>query len=152
MKKVFLVLLLATTVAHAETYKWTDREDTVHFSESLSEVPAQYRKSAEPLGMDTHVATPGNKTASPAAPRQGTDDKGGVAPQVEELKGRMMNDEGTMSLIRALQDDPEMRALLNDPAVMSAILSGDTSTLKDNPVFLKMLNNPRVREIGKRMQ
>lgn len=32
MKKLFLVLLLATTVAQAETYKWTDKEGTVHFS------------------------------------------------------------------------------------------------------------------------
>ena len=127
MKKLFFVLLLVatTTVAQAETYKWTDKEGTVHFSDSASGVPES---------------------------RQRADDSGSVAPKVEELKKQMLNDEGTMDLIRAMQDDPDMQALLSDPAVMRAIQSMDIGTLMNNPGFMKMLDNPRVREIEQKMQ
>ncbi len=127
MKKLFFVLLLVatTTVAQADTYKWTDKEGTVHFSDSAGGVPES---------------------------RQNAVDYGSVAPKVEELKKQMLNDEGTMDLIRAMQDDPDMQALLSDPAVMRAIQSMDIGTLMNNPGFMKMLDNPRVREIEQKMQ
>ena len=55
-------------------------------------------------------------------------------------------------LIGALQSDPDMQALVNDPAILNAIQSGDISTLIQNPSFMKLLNNPRVREIEKSLQ
>ena len=149
MKKFFFFLMLMATVAQAETYKWTDKEGTVHFSDSLAEVPANYRNSAQPLGLDTSVTTNKNKAASES--RQNADDYGSIAPKVEELKGRMLNDEGIMALIRAMQNDPDMQALLNDPAVLRAVQEMDINTLINNPSFMKMLNNPRVQEIEKRM-
>ena len=152
MKKLFLVLMLAATVAQAETYKWTDNEGTVHFSESFGEVPANYRKSAKPLGIDTREIMNNNGAFSSAEPRKNVDGFGSVAPNVEGLKERMLKDEGVMALIRAMQNDPEMQALLSDPAIIRAIQAGDIGTLINNPDFLKLLNNPRVREIEKRMQ
>jgi len=123
MKKLLLVLLLAATVAQAETYKWTDKEGTVHFSDS------------------------GNKGLVDSSPesRPRADDYGAAVPRAEDLKEQMLKDEGVMSLIRALQNDPEMQALLSNP-------SGDINTLINNPDFMMLLNNPRVREIEKKMQ
>ena len=152
MKKLLLVLLLAATVAQAETYKWNDKEGTVHFSESFGEVPADYRKNARPLGMDSNGSTNRNKAVFSAEPRQNSENNGSVAPNVEELKERMMKDEGIMALVLAMQNDPEMQTLLNDPAIIHAIQAGDIGTLINNPDFMKLLNNPRVREIEKRMQ
>jgi hypothetical protein len=155
MKKLLFILLLAATVAHAETYKWIDSEGTVHFSESLGEIPATYRKSARLLEMDSGRNNDSGLRQNPDAPRgesgQRAGDKSNVPSQVEGLKERMMKDEGTMTLIRALQDDPEMQALLSDPAMMSALLAGDVTTLMNNPAFLKILSNPQVREIEKRV-
>jgi len=148
MKKLFLILLLAATAAQAETYKWTDKEGTVHFSESIGEVPANYRQSAEQIGIDTGDATTGNRAASPAEPRQSADDKASV----EGLKERMLKDEGIMTLIRAMQEDPEMQAILRDPATVSAVQSGDIGALMNNPAFLKLLDSPWVREIEKKLQ
>ena len=144
MKKLILLLLLLTPAAHAETYKWTDSAGTVHFSESLAEVPASYRKSAKPLGINT---SPGSSATS-SLPSQSSNDFSGVAA----LKDRMLQDQGVMEQIRALQNDPEMQALLSNPDVIRAVQSGDYSVLVTNPAFLRLLNNPRVKEIGKRMQ
>lgn len=143
MKKLMLLLLLVATFAHAETYKWTDSAGTVHFSESLAEIPASYRKSAKPLGISTSSGSP-----AVSAPVKGGNDFSGVAA----MKDRMMQDQGAMEQIRALQHDPEMQALLSDSEVIRAVQSGDYSVLLNNPAFLRLLNNPRVKEIGKRMQ
>ena len=155
MKKLLFILLLAATVAHAETYKWTDSGGTVHFSESLGEIPAAFRESARPLEMgevQNGIGSPGNVPAPALSESgQGAVNKSNAPSQVEGMKERMMNDEGIMTLILALQEDPEMRALLNDPIMMSAIQAGDIGTLMNNPVFLKILNNPKVREIEKRV-
>jgi len=152
MKKLLLVLLLAATVAQAETYRWTDAEGTVHFSEYLGEVPAEQLKSAKPLGLDAGRTTDRSMAVSSVEPLQSADGYGSVAPGVNELKDRMMKDEGTMALIGALQNDPEMQALLSDPSIVRAVQAGDIGTLLNNPAFMKLLGNPRVREIENRVQ
>lgn len=144
MKKLTLFLLLLAPAAHAETYQWTDSAGTIHFSESLAAVPASYRKSAKPLGINT---LPGRSVASPA-PSQGSNDFNGV----DALKERMLQDQGVMEQIRALQHDPEMQALLSNPEVIRAVQAGDYSVLVNHPAFLRLLNNPQVKEIHKRMQ
>ncbi|HEY4743726.1 MAG TPA: DUF4124 domain-containing protein [Desulfuromonadaceae bacterium] len=146
---IMVMVLLAATVAHAGTYQWTDKEGTVHFSESLGEVPAQYRNSARAIGTGSGGAA--DKGVSTPAPPQRADDYGSVAPQVEELKERMLNDEGIMALIRALQSDPDMQALLSDPAILRAVQAMDMGTLMNNPKFMKLFTNPRIREIEKRV-
>jgi hypothetical protein len=155
MKKLLFILLLAATVAHAETYKWIDSEGTVHFSEFLGEIPATYRESARPLEMNRTPNSESGLRQDPGAARsesgQSAADQSGAPSQMERLKERMMKDEGIMTLIRALQDDPEMQALLSNPEMMSALQAGDIGTLMNNPAFLKILNNPRVREIEKRV-
>jgi hypothetical protein len=155
MKMLLIILLLAATAAHAETYKWVDSEGTVHFSQSLGDIPTTYRKSARALEMDTTRNGDGSFRQEPGADRsesgQSAGDPSSAPSQVEGLKERMMKDEGTMTLIRALQDDPEMQALLSDPAMMSALQAGDVGMLMNNPAFMKILNNPRVREIEKRV-
>ena len=152
MKKILLVLLLAASVAQAETYEWTDTEGTVHFSDTRAGIPAPNRKSAIPLGMDTASAANSSRVVSPAAAGQGGDAGGSLAPQVEQLKERMQNDGRRMELISALLSDPQMQALLNDPAVLRAAQSGDFGALLNNPNIMKLLANPKVQEIGKRMQ
>ncbi|KAB0670227.1 DUF4124 domain-containing protein [Oryzomonas sagensis] len=153
MKRLLIILLLAASAAQAETYEWTDREGTVHFSESRAEIPAPYRKSATPLGIDVTGSGSGPAAAvSSPATRQGTTEGGSVADRMEEVKGRLQNDEGSMALIRQLQDDPQMQALLSDPAVLRAVQAGDYGALMNNPAFLKLLTNPRVQQIEKRLQ
>ena len=76
---------------------------------------------------------------------------GSGTPQVQELQQKMLGDEQTMALILSLKDDPEMQALLNDPAVLEAVQAGDLAALSANPRFMKLLDNARVKEIKKRV-
>jgi len=150
MKKIFLTLLLVTTVAQAETYTWTDNEGTIHFSDS-PQSPAQARQTSKPPGVKSKTE-PASGSAAATPSRLASDAPGTVTPDMETLKGRMLNDEGTMALIRSLQNEPEMQAILNDPEFLRAIQAGDVSVLTSNPAFQKLLNNPRIREIENRVQ
>jgi len=123
MKKAFLVVLLIATTAQAQTRP----------------------------GMDATGSTPPPLLVA-AASGQAPAASGALSSEVEGLKEQMLGDAGIMKLIMALQSDPQMQALLNDPAVMNAIQSGDLGALLQNPAFLKLLDNPRVKEIEKMMQ
>jgi len=154
MKKVILVLLLAATMANAETYKWIDNEGTVHFTDSAGEIPEKYRQGAKQLdlGQIDNSVGKGPKLSDEAKdavkPAQG---EGGQTPRLDDMKTRMMSDEGIMAIISSLKDNPDMQAILSDPATMKAVQSGDTGALMNNPAFLKLLDNPQIRAIGKKM-
>ena len=75
---------------------------------------------------------------------------GAVSGQVQELQQKMLGDDQSMALILSLKDDPEMLALLNEPAVLEAVQASDLTTLTANPRFMKLLDNAKVREIQKR--
>ncbi len=70
--------------------------------------------------------------------------------EIEVLQKSMVSDQATMSLITSLQNDPEVQALLKDPAIMSAVTSGDVTTLMANPQFLQLLQNPKIQEIERK--
>jgi len=76
---------------------------------------------------------------------------GAVSGQVQELQQKMLGDDQSMALILSLKDDPEMQALLNDPAVLEAVQAGELTALTANPRFMKLLDNAKVREIQKRV-
>jgi hypothetical protein len=152
MKKLLIILLMSATVAQAETYRWTDAEGTVHFTDSRGQVPTDQLKNTVPPGMDDNKAANRSMAVSPAENRQSADGYGAVAPQMDELKDRMLKDDGTMALISALQNDPDVQAILADPSILGAIQAGDIGALSNNPAFLKLLNNPRIREIENRVQ
>lgn len=76
-----------------------------------------------------------------------------IAPaSLQNIQQKMMNDDGIMTLITALQDDPEVRALLADPKVVEAVLAGNFGVLLDDPRIQKLMNAPQVREIEQRLQ
>lgn len=152
MKRLLLVVLLMTTVAQAETYRWIDKQGTVNFSDSIGNVPPAYRTGAKSGEAGSNTTLNAIKTISSAESRQQGNNNGLVAPQVADMKDRMLQDEGVMALISSLQNDPEMQALLGDQAIIRAVQAMDIGALLNNPAFMKLLNNPRVQEIEKRMQ
>lgn len=107
-----------------------------------------------------------HRVAAPdgATPRQGGDsDSADVGQQVEDLRrsgdlhGQLEgvqqslgNDDSIMEIIQSLQDDPELKAVLNDPEIMQAVQAGDVQALMANPKFMALLNNPKIQEIQRR--
>jgi hypothetical protein len=94
----------------------------------------------KPTSAQTEAQTGGVSTGIDSARRS----------EIEVLQKSMVSDQATMSLITSLQNDPEVQALLQDPAIMSAVTSADVTTLMANPQFLKLLQNPKIQEIEKK--
>jgi hypothetical protein len=77
--------------------------------------------------------------------------KSSISTDVQALQKLMVGDETIMSKILSLQNDPEFQEILQDPAIINAVNSGDIDTLLSNPKFMKLLNNPKLQEIGRDM-
>lgn len=57
-----------------------------------------------------------------------------------------------MSAILQLQNDPEVQAVLSDPALMRAVQRFDLDALSRNPKIQALMNNPRVRSIYEQVE
>jgi hypothetical protein len=44
------------------------------------------------------------------------------------------------------------KEILEDPEIMQGVSSGDIPNLMSNPKFIKLLDNPKVQEIRRRIQ
>ena len=71
--------------------------------------------------------------------------------EFQKLQQQIMSNPEVMNMILALQDDPEIQKLLQDPAIMNAINSGDYESLLSNQKILNLLNNPKVQDIGEKV-
>jgi hypothetical protein len=56
-----------------------------------------------------------------------------------------------MQILTSLLADPEIQAVLTDPAVMQAVQANDLSTLMAHPKVMQLLNHPAIRDISKRL-
>jgi hypothetical protein len=66
---------------------------------------------------------------------------------VQSLQSSITSDPGMMASILALQNDPDMQAVLSDPELMRAIQSFDLEALQNNPKIQQLMNNSTVRKI-----
>lgn len=89
--------------------------------------------------------------AGTAVAEENTSQQSSVKTQVQDIQEKLTGDREIMALIFSLQNDPEIQALLNDPAVLKAVNAGDIDALTKNPRFMELLNNPKVLEIQKRV-
>lgn len=76
----------------------------------------------------------------------------GTGSEVRSLQEKMMSDKEIMTMIESLKDDQDFKKLLQDPEVMKAVQTGDIAALTVNPQFMKLLNNPTVKDIQKKVK
>lgn len=81
-------------------------------------------------------SAPGSGATPPAAPMN-----------LEAIQMQLMQNTDMFSMIQALQNDPQVLAVLSDPEVMNAMASGDINTLMNHPKIIALTQNPKVREI-----
>jgi hypothetical protein len=153
MKYVFLIVCFGLTVAqaHADIYKWTDKNGVIHYADSIEAVPSRYLKKVKVIPEVRPETTDDSKTIPMAAADDKKSDNGSGNTDINALKDRMMNDKEIMAIIQAMQNDKDIQAIVSDPAIMRSVEAGDVESLKKNPNFLKILNNPKVRQIIDKM-
>lgn len=73
-----------------------------------------------------------------------------AAPDPSEalaVQTRLLQDPALLSMIQALQSDPDVQAVLADPEIMNAVLSGNIGVLMNHPRIIALTDNAKIREI-----
>jgi hypothetical protein len=148
-----LCLILFAVCAHAGELKVIELKDgSVISGEVISLSGGTYTIKSDSLGMikleESKISAIRSKTA-PSGPAAATVNAGTEAKSLQE---KMLSDKEIMSMIQSLQDDPDFKKLLEDPETLKAVQAGDVAALMANPQFMKLLNNPTVRDIRKKVQ
>ncbi|MCH8256562.1 MAG: hypothetical protein IIA75_01470 [Proteobacteria bacterium] len=77
----------------------------------------------------------------------GTDTAASSQTAVDSIKSSIVNSPGVMSTITALQNDPQMKAILADPAIMRAVQNLDLQALGNHTKIKALMNNPKIKRI-----
>ena len=75
---------------------------------------------------------------TPAAP---------TGPGLSGIESQILGDPEVLSMVMSLQQDPDVLAVLNDPAIMQAIAARDFNALQNNAKLLRLEHNPTIRQI-----
>jgi hypothetical protein len=70
---------------------------------------------------------------------------GGSNNAIAGMQGALLADPTSRQQVLSLQDDPQVKAILDDPATMRAVQSGDLGALMNDPKLRALLDNPTVR-------
>ena len=133
---------LAGPALAAEPSRITLRDGSTISGEVLSLSGGVYTVRSQTLGTIT-LRQEDVRTVSSDAPPQ-------VPSQLDAIEQRMTSDPETMSAISALQDSPEIKALLEDPDVLDALRSGNLQAILSNPKLARLAADPRIQEITKK--
>lgn len=67
--------------------------------------------------------------------------------ELEAVQTRMLQNPNLLTMIQALQEDPEVQAVLSDPEIMSAIASGNYAAVMNHPKIIALTRNAKMRAI-----
>jgi hypothetical protein len=78
------------------------------------------------------------------------------AQQIASVQGQISQNPDMMQAVQGLTQDPEVVALVSDPAfvseLMAAMNQGDPQAIANNPKVQKLLNNPNMRAAMQKIQ
>jgi hypothetical protein len=153
IRAIFLSLLitgiLAMTASAAEIKEIELGDGSVITGEVVSLINGVYTIRTGSLGT---LTIEDSKVRSIRMPGSTSSSRpSGPSSEAGYLRDKMMSDQEVMGMIQSLKDDPQFTKILEDPEIMHAVQSGDTAALMANPKFLQLLNNPTVRDIQQKV-
>jgi hypothetical protein len=83
--------------------------------------------------------------AAPSATSPAHDD--GVTRDIQQLQKSLAQDPAAVQSIMSLQSDPQIQAVLSDPAIAKAIQDGDYTSLMSNPKIQALENNEHLKQL-----
>ncbi len=66
---------------------------------------------------------------------------------IDTIQKSVLNNPGLLSMVFALQEDPEVQQILQDPEIMGLISSGNIKALEAHPKFIKLMENSKIKAI-----
>lgn len=75
----------------------------------------------------------------------------GRSARIAELQGQLLADPEALTAVQALQGDPKVQAVLADRELVGLVLSGDLEALQSDPRILRLMEDPAVHAILERV-
>ncbi|MDR3385931.1 MAG: hypothetical protein P4L92_02665 [Rudaea sp.] len=66
---------------------------------------------------------------------------------IQQLQASLAQDPATIQSIMSLQSDPQIQAVLSDPAIMKAVQEGDFTSLLGNPKIQALESNVHLKQL-----
>ena len=137
------------SVIRAEIISFKNREYTLRseslgvFTLDISRVEQVLRRKADQSAAPWNVTSPGpvQVPVFSSSPEM-------FQANVEETKAMLMKDPEAMQVVASMASDPNFKELLDDPASVAALKSGDMATLLKNPRFLAIMRDPKMQEMA----
>lgn len=70
---------------------------------------------------------------------------------VQALQQRIVSDPQMAASVQALRDDPQVQAVLTDPAISAALARGDTAALLNDPKVRALADDPAMQNITRQL-
>ncbi len=157
MKTLFLMimnLLLASHVFAGDASTIYLNDGSVLAGEIISINSGIYSIQTESMGLiniNKSKISSINFGAPSDSARTGGNGNSAIMEQASALSKTIIADEDIMKMIMGLQNNPDFKAVLNDPDIMNSINTGNIEALLSNPKFLKLMNNSEVETINRKL-
>ncbi len=143
-RRIFAVVLLSVSLvqlAFAEVIELKDGAKITGTVESLNN--GVYQIKSPSLG-EINV----NKDQVVAIYQQAPEfDSAKLAKSMDSIRQKVEKNPGIMLDIMALQNEPEVQAILKDPKIMEYISTGNFGALMNDPKVRSLMNNQKVKSL-----
>jgi hypothetical protein len=155
-------LSLASITSASELREITLDDGSYIVGEIISVENGSYTIKTKSLGTLTlgsrqvkSVTRLGGSTGSPAATATAdmkgastnSISSGSVASSVQQIQSSITSNTSLMSAIMQMQSNPEMQAVLSDPALMQAIQSFDIEEIQNHPKIIRLMQSQEMQQI-----
>jgi hypothetical protein len=89
----------------------------------------------------------GNAPNAAGSPKKSSARDNDLTRDIQQMQARLAQDPAAMRSIMSLQSDPQIQAILNDPAIAKAIQEGDFMSLLGNAKIQALENNEHLKEL-----
>ncbi len=72
--------------------------------------------------------------------------------EFQAAQSKIMSNPALMAEIQAIASDPEVVAIISDPAFMQAAQAKDMAAIQANPRTAQLMNNPKIKALIEKMQ
>jgi len=155
---VILLSLLSAPALAAGQNQLTLMDGSVISGEVTSVEGGVYSIKSPSLGTITvkaaeirKIEMTGVASATESAPNMQSAPSASSNSQLEDLQRRILGDDSVMNSVTALQGDPLFQDILNDPSILDALRSGNLEALERNPKVLRLMDDPRVKDITRKL-
>jgi len=152
---VFFTFFVGITAA-SEIKEIRLKDGSVLTGELISYNGAAYTIQTPSLGRITidgsKVSSLRTKSSSGLNYGQSGEKQRGIKAQAQAIQRQITENPKIMKKILSLQEDPNFKSILSDPAIMNAVSAGNIESLTSNPDFMNLLNNSAVKDISEELK